>query len=293
MKFATKKHSKKTIHAFHGTLILTLSLVLLFATGIVIYQTQQIQNLRGHAQTNVNCTVNTAEIALDTEEKKMLDLINAYRKANGKPELKVSPTLSRAALWLSTDMNTKKYLSHTDSLNRGLQTRLGNCGYPGYTSGSSENIAQTGSADATFETWKNSAVHNANMLNENWKVVGLARNGIYWTYDAGYVDDSASPTLDPSTGIPSPVCLGACLTPSLAPATVTPTTVPTATTVPMVSPTTGEIITPTEPVAETPTEEPTTTPVPNGGGHGTNTGLLSLFLNFIIKLLEFFASLLK
>lgn|GEM_PF-2662769 len=292
MKLPNKKHNKKTAHTFHGTLILTLSAVLLFATGIVIYQTQQIQHIRGNAQTNVNCTVTTADLALDTEEKKMLDLINAYRKANGKPELKISPTLSRAALWLSTDMNTKKYLSHTDSLSRNLQTRLGNCGYPGYTSGSSENIAQTSPlADITFEAWKNSAIHNANMLNENWKVVGLARSGNYWTYDAGYVDDSASPTTPPSGTVPSPACLGACLTPSVAPATATPTTIPTATTAPTITETVTEAPTPTG--EETPTEEPTTEPTPSGNGTGTNKGLISLFLDFIIKLLEFFASLLK
>jgi uncharacterized protein YkwD len=45
---------------------------------------------------------------------------------------------------------------------------------------SAENIAQNSSPKAVFDSWKNSAGHNRNMLGA-YRKVGLGRVGDYWT----------------------------------------------------------------------------------------------------------------
>lgn len=154
-----------------------------------------------------DCTVTAANAALDTEEQAMLNGINAYRQQHGLSTLKASPTLTNSAAWLSTDMATKNYFSHTDSLGRSLGARLADCGY---THGTymGENIA-AGYADAanTLNQWKNSPPHNANLLGASYVVAGIGRYNNpaaayqwYWTLDLGNYDDSGSGGPPPGGG---------------------------------------------------------------------------------------------
>jgi uncharacterized protein (TIGR03437 family) len=142
---------------------------------------------------------------LDSEEQLMLRLINEYRAQNGLVQLRASIALTRAGDWLSVDMAAKNYFSHTDSQGRNPFVRMGAFNY-NYQTSKGENIA-AGYIDAvrTFNQWKNSAGHNATMLNPNYRVIGIARANNpnsrykwYWTTDfGGYVDatiDSGSAT---------------------------------------------------------------------------------------------------
>jgi uncharacterized protein YkwD len=139
---------------------------------------------------------------MDPEEQAMLRLLNGYRQQHGLVPLKVSPTLNAAAPWLSRDMATYSYFSHTDRLGCSPDRRLTDCGNSAYPAGGSaswaENIA-AGAADAahTFAQWQNSAVHNANLLKPDARVAGIgrayqaaSRYGWYWTLDVGTKDDS-------------------------------------------------------------------------------------------------------
>ena len=150
--------------------------------------------------------------SLDAEEVAFCNLINNYRASRGLPALRVSTSLTNAADWHSLDMATKNYFSHTDSLGRSSFTRMSAFGYS-YGTYKGENIAAGNwSASATFEQWKNSSGHNANMLNANYKVMGIGRNynalstyKYYWTNDfGGYVDSSipcpSAPAPAPSSG---------------------------------------------------------------------------------------------
>jgi uncharacterized protein YkwD len=133
---------------------------------------------------------------LDAEEKAFCTQINQYRAQNGKSALQVSVSLTNASKWMSNDLATKNYFSHTDSLGRTFSTRLGAFGYT-YSTYKGENIA-AGNATAvkTFAQWKASSGHNTNMLNANYKVIGIGRGYSatstykwYWTTDfGGYVD---------------------------------------------------------------------------------------------------------
>ena len=175
--------------------------------------------LPSDAQTT-GCTVSSTDQAIDTEEQRLLDLINQYRAANGKNQLAFHTDVTRAAAWLSRDMATKNYFSHTDSNGRGMGARLTWCGVS-YTN-AAENIAagQT-TAQAVFDAWKASSGHNANMLRDGVTKAGIGRTynsssryGWYWTLNVTNTSTTSSST---TTTTASPT------TTTTAPATTTTT----------------------------------------------------------------------
>ncbi|MEX2551895.1 MAG: CAP domain-containing protein [Actinomycetota bacterium] len=151
--------------------------------------------------------ISYASPALDAEELAFCKLINDYRVANGRPALLVSTDLSEAADWHTDDMAAKNYFSHTDSLLRDPFVRMAAFGYI-HNTWKGENIAAGNStASGTFTQWKNSSGHNANMLNANFKVMGIARSynaastyDYYWNNNfGGFVDGAV-----PCSGSPAP-----------------------------------------------------------------------------------------
>jgi uncharacterized protein YkwD len=133
---------------------------------------------------------------LDAEEKAFCTQINQYRVANGRAPLALSVSLTKASKWMSADLATKNYFSHTDSLGRTFGVRLNAFGY-GFATYRGENIAAGyASAASTFAQWRASTGHNTNMLNPNYRVIGIGRAYSatstyknYWTTDfGGYVD---------------------------------------------------------------------------------------------------------
>lgn len=156
-----------------------------------------------------NCTV--ADATLDAEELNFLALLNSYRNANGLPALSASANLERSATWLASDMVARGYFDHRDGLGRDPSARAADCGYPG---AAGENIAAGGvwaSGRDAFEAWRTSPGHNANMLNADYRQVGVARAyaagsqyGWYWVADFGLVDDGTTAPLaysGPESGV--------------------------------------------------------------------------------------------
>ncbi len=145
--------------------------------------------------------------SIEPEEQTMVNLINEYRAQNGKGQLRISASLTRAAEWMSGDMAAKNYFSHTDSQGRDPFARMTAFGY-NYPTSRGENLA-AGYDDAvrTFNQWKTSTSHNSAMLNGNYNVIGIARvynanstYKYYWTTDfGGYVDA----TIDGGGGPPT------------------------------------------------------------------------------------------
>lgn len=153
----------------------------------------------------MNCAADCGEgsgaqtTGLDSEEMAFVVLINQHRASNGLGPLKTCVTLNRSAQGHSEDMRDKNYFSHdgldgSDMVSRScdacysfacpLQTAMG------------ENIAAgNATASATFNQWKNSSGHNANMLSANFKVMGIGRAtgggnyGVYWTNVFGGKED--------------------------------------------------------------------------------------------------------
>jgi uncharacterized protein YkwD len=189
--------------------------------------------------------------ALDGEETAVLDLINQHRAANGLGTLSINGTLSNAARWMSDDMANNNYFSHTDSQGRDPFVRLADFGYT-YNTWKGENLAAgIDSAQEAFDLWKGSPGHNANMLNPNFTVIGIARSygasstfGWYWSTEFGGQDDYVPPPPPPaptaapaSPAVPVPPAASAPETPPPTPEpTIAPTAQPTDTPVPTKAP---------------------------------------------------------
>src|SRR5215211_7791664 len=110
-----------------------------------------------------DCTVAAADLAVDGEEQRLLDLINQYRAQHGLGAWKLSPALTRAAAWKSRDMAANNYLAHADRDGRDIRTRQADCGY-NVTGGWGENIAAGTSYDAAqrvLTVWQGSPTHDA------------------------------------------------------------------------------------------------------------------------------------
>jgi uncharacterized protein YkwD len=170
--------------------------------------------------------------ALDSEEQLFLQLINNYRAQNGLQPLALSYTLTRAAQWKSSDLGANNYFAH-DDLTRTWDQRIRDCGY-GYNAWLGENIAAGNSgAQATFDQWRNSPGHNANMLGANYTAIGIARAYSatatyrwYWTTDFGSVSDGWPGGAATATPTRTPVPATATRTNTPAPPTATRTNTP-------------------------------------------------------------------
>lgn len=135
-------------------------------------------------------TCGGGSIDLNSTEKRTLDLHNQTRASNGLPSFCVQPTLTNAARAHSQEMLDKDYFSHNSYNGETFGARLKRFGYTSsgysyYTVG--ENIAwgsgSYGSPDSIFKGWMNSTGHKANILNKNFREIGIgARTGTYKTY---------------------------------------------------------------------------------------------------------------
>ncbi len=157
---------------------------------------------------------NAQPVVLDSEQSAFLTLINNFRAQNGAGPLGISPKLQNSSQWMSTDMATKNYFSHTDSLGRDPFTRMAAFGYSSYTAG--ENIAAgNATAQNTLVQWQTACdadgagnctyAHRVNMLNPAFKAIGIGRAygassayGWYWTTDFGGTLDTPGPTPAPA-----------------------------------------------------------------------------------------------
>jgi uncharacterized protein YkwD len=89
-------------------------------------------------------------------------------------------------------MAAKNYFSHTLSGGVSWVQNIANHGYPSSTARAENIAAGNSSATATFTQWRNSSGHRANMLNGNFKAIGIgraykssAKYDWYWTTTFG------------------------------------------------------------------------------------------------------------
>jgi uncharacterized protein YkwD len=139
----------------------------------------------GNATDVETCTGETIE--LNSDEKQMLDLHNQTRANNGLPPLCVHPDLTEAARFHSQEMLDKGYFSHDSRNGESVRARLERFGYtfaghPHWKYG--ENVSwgsgHLGAADRRFDDWMDSAEHKANILDKNFRDVGIGtRTGTF------------------------------------------------------------------------------------------------------------------
>jgi|SRR3954470_9571621 uncharacterized protein YkwD len=127
----------------------------------------------------------------DVNECAFLADINAYRKAYGLRPLSLSRTLSTAA------DNHSRYMARTDDIDHTLgslswSANIRQYGYPSDLAIGENVLAGRQSAGGALVLWESSYAHNQNMLNANWRAIGIARavnlDGtyrFYWTTTFG------------------------------------------------------------------------------------------------------------
>ncbi|GAA5038872.1 CAP domain-containing protein [Streptomyces siamensis] len=127
----------------------------------------------------------SAETAAEAE---VLRLVNEERAKVGCSPVAANSSLSELAQSFSEDMALRDFFDHTDPGGLSPWDRAAQAGITGL---GGENIArgQT-TAEAVMEAWMNSPGHRANILNCDFKTLGVGAHfgsgGPWWTQDFGY-----------------------------------------------------------------------------------------------------------
>ena len=116
-----------------------------------------------------------AKVTLGSEERELIEKLNEYRKEKKLKEFKVSESLSEAAKNMAEDMaNNPGSINHEhkDSQGRLPSERAS---LFGYTDGVGENLAAGYSTvEKVFKAWKESVEHRNNIIDPDFKVIGVA-----------------------------------------------------------------------------------------------------------------------
>ncbi|MFI6354664.1 CAP domain-containing protein [Streptomyces sp. NPDC050743] len=132
-----------------------------------------------------------APVAVSTAsavEAEVLKLVNQERAKVGCSPLAANPSLSKLAESFSDDMAARNFFDHTDPDGK---TPWDRAAAAGITDLGGENIAR-GQADAAavMQAWMDSPGHRANILNCDFKTLGVGVHfgpgGPWWTQDFGY-----------------------------------------------------------------------------------------------------------
>ncbi len=136
-------------------------------------------------------TVDTVPDAVN--KTKMLQLVNNVRKSGCKcgdtwyypaPALTWNDKLESISIAHSQDMYDKKYFNHTAPDGADAGVRMDRAGYKWKAYG--ENIA-TGhrSEEEVIKGWLSSPGHCRNIMNKDYKEMGVGRKGSLWTQTFG------------------------------------------------------------------------------------------------------------
>lgn len=133
---------------------------------------------RGRRTSGAVETCDGESIKLKAGEKRTLDLHNETREKHGLGSLCVDPTLTRVARFHSKAMMEEGYFSHASKNGESPGDRLNRSGYDWETYG--ENIAwgsgSYGTPEGTFERWMKSPGHRKNILEKNFREVGIGEH---------------------------------------------------------------------------------------------------------------------
>jgi uncharacterized protein YkwD len=125
----------------------------------------------------------------DIFDQQILGLVNQERAKVGADPLKINEQLDLAADQHTLDQASMNKMSHTGSNGSNMGDRIKNAGYVFSSAG--ENVAYGfGDAAAVMSGWMNSEGHRQNILNPNYKEIGIgyaqgADGRPYWTQDFG------------------------------------------------------------------------------------------------------------
>lgn len=128
----------------------------------------------GSNSNNNSGTNNTKQDTLSgysADEKELLSLINAQRKAYGLPELSFDSELQRVAKAKAQDLVANNYFSHTSPTYGSPFDMMKSFRITYKTAG--ENIAGNSSLSGAVDAWMNSTGHRENILNNAYNYTGI------------------------------------------------------------------------------------------------------------------------
>ncbi|MER7826559.1 CAP domain-containing protein [Streptomyces sp. NPDC096097] len=122
------------------------------------------------------------------EEATVVELVNQERAPAGCGPVRANPPLAALAGAFSLDMATRGFFGHEDPEGNTPWDRATKAGISGL---GGENIARgQGDAEAVMKAWMNSPDHKANILNCEFRTLGVgvhdAAGGPWWTQDFGF-----------------------------------------------------------------------------------------------------------
>ncbi|MFF4368849.1 CAP domain-containing protein [Streptomyces sp. NPDC001594] len=129
-----------------------------------------------------------AGVANPSAEAEVLALVNQERAQAGCVPVRANPPLAALAAAFSKDMAVRGFFDHTDPDGNTPWQRAQNAGITGM---GGENIARgQGDAKTVMESWMNSPGHRANILNCEFRTLGVGvyfgAGGPWWTQDFGF-----------------------------------------------------------------------------------------------------------
>ncbi|HEY9330120.1 MAG TPA: CAP domain-containing protein [Streptomyces sp.] len=130
----------------------------------------------------------TAPAPATSAQAAVLALVNQERSKVGCSPVTASSSLASLAQSFSDDMAARGFFDHTDPDGQSPWDRAAKAGVSGL---GGENIARgQADAEAVMEAWMNSEGHRANILNCDYKTLGVGvhfgSGGPWWTQDFGF-----------------------------------------------------------------------------------------------------------
>ena len=105
--------------------------------------------------------------------QELIERTNAERVSRGLPPLKLESHLNDAAMWIAQDTADYNYLNHTDRFGRTISERFPAFGYTGYGAIGENLAAGYATPSIAIQGWLNSPGHRANLLNAQYREVGV------------------------------------------------------------------------------------------------------------------------
>ena len=133
--------------------------------------------------------VQKPDIAYNVKAAVMLDMVNDVRTKGctrgntampAVAALTWNDLLAKAAFDHSDDMKVNNYFSHTSGENTTAGDRIRLAGYDWRAYGENIALGQT-TEQIVMNSWLNSEGHCKNLMNKNFKEMGVGRSGNYWT----------------------------------------------------------------------------------------------------------------
>lgn len=146
--------------------------------------------LQPHSRENKNIEKKNrnTKVTLSEKERELIQLVNTYREAFGLRKLLIHEDITSAARRQSKEMKKIGKLTHVtgETSRKPLLSRLSKNGFSARVAG--ENVARGEDPPiAVLKGWIQSPEHHRNLLKKNYRYLGLAKVGAFWTLDMATV----------------------------------------------------------------------------------------------------------